>query len=571
MAFLSKQHIAALAPWDGVTLSRARERTVVLLVLLTFCTWTLSRGFRFPVAYATAHWLFNYSHGFVKRGFVGTLVRKLFYFKSPNEILNLIQTLSIGTLFIWALGFVFATRFAGDQAQASPKRRLFWLPAIAFFTSSFVAQAAFYSGYFDRFNELITIVAIVAVCKRRFLLLPFLFMLALSIHELFIVYGFPVVWSLLVLKLGVLRRTGEISRGRVLFVLTLTTVSTLVFYLAILLSQATLDNDTLAAIERDVFSLGVYEQTNEWWVMFHLKNDLLANFRAQAPGVWVLRLLNKDIAAEVLPTALYMASFVIVILFKTAYARYGVLFIPAFFTPMILHFVAWDTHRFSSFVTSHCFFALIGVVSVLKPRFDVGRPVVVVACLLFIAVLGYNLTSDFSLFGYYIMGKPIFIERQYPTREAFVNKPRLFFNSDFEDGTLENWERKGTILAHPKKGYNPFYPIGKHGYGTYDITQDVFTVGGDHPTGSLLSIPFTISHDTIIFSIAGGGYTRQTYVALEVDGKEVYRDIGQNAPQFIPRSWDVSAFRGRTARIRIVDRAKGPWGHIDADEFCYWP
>ncbi len=67
---------------------------------------------------------------------------------------------------------------------------------------------------------------------------------------------------------------------------------------------------------------------------------------------------------------------------------------------------------------------------------------------------------------------------------------------------------------------------------------------------------------------AGTGETGAgaTAVNLLVDGEVVRTASGRNSEQLEWVSWDVSPLRGRQARIEIVDRNSGGWGHVLADE-----
>ena len=88
-------------------------------------------------------------------------------------------------------------------------------------------------------------------------------------------------------------------------------------------------------------------------------------------------------------------------------------------------------------------------------------------------------------------------------------------------------------------------------------------VDGDGPTGTLTSPEFTIGRKFIAFTIGGGNYERHTCVDLLVDGKVVRSATGWRSDRLTPAYWDVTDLAGRTARIRLVDRASGDWGHIN--------
>ncbi|MHB8897904.1 MAG: glycoside hydrolase family 32 protein [Thermoguttaceae bacterium] len=95
--------------------------------------------------------------------------------------------------------------------------------------------------------------------------------------------------------------------------------------------------------------------------------------------------------------------------------------------------------------------------------------------------------------------------------------------------------------------------------------------GGDGTTGRLTSPAFKIERKRINFLIGGGGYEKETYLALLVDGRPVRTATGPNttpggseALQW--QSWDVGEFAGKSAVIQIVDGRTGGWGHINVDQ-----
>jgi sucrose-6-phosphate hydrolase SacC (GH32 family) len=86
---------------------------------------------------------------------------------------------------------------------------------------------------------------------------------------------------------------------------------------------------------------------------------------------------------------------------------------------------------------------------------------------------------------------------------------------------------------------------------------------GDSPAGTLTSPEFKIARKYIAFRIGGGDYERDTCINLLVDGKVTHRATGWRSDRLAPVSWDVSELRGRKARLEVVDRSSGDWGHIN--------
>jgi len=90
--------------------------------------------------------------------------------------------------------------------------------------------------------------------------------------------------------------------------------------------------------------------------------------------------------------------------------------------------------------------------------------------------------------------------------------------------------------------------------------------GGDGSVGTLTSPPFTVERKAINFLVGGGRHRNETCVNLLVDGKVVRSATGRDSEHLDWESWNVAEFAGRTARIEIVDRHTGGWGHINVDE-----
>jgi sucrose-6-phosphate hydrolase SacC (GH32 family) len=144
--------------------------------------------------------------------------------------------------------------------------------------------------------------------------------------------------------------------------------------------------------------------------------------------------------------------------------------------------------------------------------------------------------------------------------------------ADFEGDDYGSWRASGTAFGSaPAKGTLPGQmPVsGFQGQGLVNSF-----LGGDGPTGKLTSPEFTIERKFIRFLIGGGGYEKQTYMTLLVEGKVVRDATGPNtqgggSEQLEPAAWDVSELLGKTARIEIVDEATGGWGHINVDQIVF--
>ena len=154
---------------------------------------------------------------------------------------------------------------------------------------------------------------------------------------------------------------------------------------------------------------------------------------------------------------------------------------------------------------------------------------------------------------------------------AVAEQPDLVF-ADFEGDDYGGWHASGTAFgAGPAKGALPGQmPVsGFLGRGLVNSF-----LGGDGPTGKIVSPEFKIDRKFIGFLIGGGGYPRQTCLNLLIEGKVVRSAAGPNtqpggSEQLEPAAWDVSDLVGKIARLEIVDEANGGWGHINVDQIVF--
>ncbi len=140
--------------------------------------------------------------------------------------------------------------------------------------------------------------------------------------------------------------------------------------------------------------------------------------------------------------------------------------------------------------------------------------------------------------------------------------------ADFEGDDYGAWKATGEAFGRgPTRGTLPNQmPVtGYRGRGLVNSYHH-----GDDSTGTLTSPDITIRRRRINFLIGGGHYPGETCINLLVGGKVVRTATGtsrtpRDTEHLNWHSWDVSELEGKTARIEIVDRKKGGWGHITID------
>ena len=88
---------------------------------------------------------------------------------------------------------------------------------------------------------------------------------------------------------------------------------------------------------------------------------------------------------------------------------------------------------------------------------------------------------------------------------------------------------------------------------------------GDGPTGTLLSTQFTIRGDRLSFLIGGGCDIKTSRAELWVSGVVVASSTGECKETMREKVWNVTAWKGQTAQLKLIDNASSGWDHINFD------
>ena len=136
----------------------------------------------------------------------------------------------------------------------------------------------------------------------------------------------------------------------------------------------------------------------------------------------------------------------------------------------------------------------------------------------------------------------------------------------FEGDGYGDWKTEGTAFGlAPVPGKMDGLNADLTGYSQDSLACSAN--GGDVAKGSLTSPEIKITENYICFLIAGGKHPGKTAVQLLVNGKVVREATGQDSLQCRTEVWDVTEFKGKTAKIRLLDEEEGRWGIIAADQF----
>lgn len=173
------------------------------------------------------------------------------------------------------------------------------------------------------------------------------------------------------------------------------------------------------------------------------------------------------------------------------------------------------------------------------------------------------------------------------------------FNNDFETGDLTDWEEKTgeAFDFQPTWGDNPTarnrgqpskhqgdWWLGlaekyqgpdkgaKLGQKAGDMNKNAAGANApDLPQGTLTSIEFEIIGVSMNFLMGGGNHPWEVdpgpcCVNLVINGKVERTMTGSNTETMTRREWDVSELKGKTAKLVVIDKNSGGWGHPNFDD-----
>ena len=136
---------------------------------------------------------------------------------------------------------------------------------------------------------------------------------------------------------------------------------------------------------------------------------------------------------------------------------------------------------------------------------------------------------------------------------------------DFEAPSLAGWEGDSAAYRAGAQSYDGGLTDlrGHHGQGVLSSYGP-----DDTARGSLLSPPFVLQGRMLSLLVGGGSRKQRVGVELVVDDEVVQTSFGIESDFMFPALWDVSQYRGKTARLRLFDRSKD--AHVVVDRVLLW-
>ncbi len=146
--------------------------------------------------------------------------------------------------------------------------------------------------------------------------------------------------------------------------------------------------------------------------------------------------------------------------------------------------------------------------------------------------------------------------------ETYPHQEDIVF-ADFESGSYDGWDVEGNAFGTQPQTIDSIadYQGPINVQGTYIDNSHQRRDGGhgDKHVGVMTSKPFVIDRSYIRMLIGGGDHEWRTCVLLLIDDDIIHSATGRNNNQMHPITWDVRPYRGKTARIRIIDNETGSW------------
>jgi hypothetical protein len=562
-----------------------------MLLATGLLLFTLLRGLRAPNAYALGHWFFSYDLGIWRRAFIGSLFRPWWPSLSPQTAVYVIFAGGLAVALALLAIVWWLTWRSTRRGRALPGAAL---TLLACATAPSLVFAVHSSAYLDGFVFLLGAIATTCASRgspRALLLCALCNAIGPFVHEIYAVVALPAVaFAFCVHGALAPARRWPGRLGQAAAILAPGVISWVAVAWQPLFAGERYVALVAAFTRNRVVSLGdnhtlFYTFTTPFAENWH---KMLAGWRALGwshaiwltlPYLW-FGWLVAALGAIALPAAGVHR--------RRRWALVALLVIVPLL-PLLLHLMAWDLDRTSSYTGMTallCLLALLRTADHVRASASAAPSAFTAFALLVIAL---NLTGKIRLLDGSRAEIHSAVLSRLPAELARLRLPApfvrkrapLFPNADFEAGDLRNWTAAGeAFAAQPTCGDTPIsrgkmaVPEGRFWIGTFehDPRGDARTCQGDGPQGVLTSAPFVVAGDRLVFLVGGGADLATTYVSFhDAAGQELARFAGENNELMRQVVFDVSRHRGRHLTVRIVDAASGPWGHVNADDFGWAP
>ncbi|HXH99279.1 MAG TPA: PVC-type heme-binding CxxCH protein [Sphingobacteriaceae bacterium] len=165
-----------------------------------------------------------------------------------------------------------------------------------------------------------------------------------------------------------------------------------------------------------------------------------------------------------------------------------------------------------------------------------------------------------------------------------AKKGGRILNLNFEEGNLTDWTATGDAFTNSVISQDPS-PVHEKDM-KMGITGKYFLTSGgtkEHKkTGTLTSVPFSVTHPFAAFKVSGGSLQDTRVELVRADNNKVFFQItGTGRSTLQPVVVDLTTLLNKDIYIRIVDNETGvtsipyikpnTWAHINFDDFNFYP
>jgi hypothetical protein len=135
---------------------------------------------------------------------------------------------------------------------------------------------------------------------------------------------------------------------------------------------------------------------------------------------------------------------------------------------------------------------------------------------------------------------------------------------DFETEHLDGWVGDTAVFRAGKAALaDATAARGQHAGGLLSSLG-----GGNAGRGRLQSPEFTLEGSALSLLVGGGGRGKKTGVELVVADQVVESAQGNGSDFMYPELWDISAYQGKRARLRVFDTDRR--SHVLVDRVLLW-
>jgi hypothetical protein len=341
-------------PSDKFTMNTLSQKTTACFTrfgrpaLVIILVYSILRGLRFPNKWSTTHLLFNYDQGFVKRGLIGSLINKInvevFYsYDFAFALGMLILIINCRLLYLLAKEFM-----------ASSNMVVCLVPFVYFSSLApvFLSHTPVYAEHFGLAIVLVAFRIRKPLPRIAFALISFT--VIILVHEaMFLIFFPPVLISILLDQ--------EVKKDRL--TLSATAIcSVLLGALFLIVGNATISENSARIMHGDLQALADYKLRSEAFeVLFRDMKWTLSNMIGfwSIDGIFIELLNSLAVTLPVVVLFTFLSRKLLVTI--RAHPAFIALAVLSSLSPLILHLVSYDMHRWNTLAITSAFLTLFAV------------------------------------------------------------------------------------------------------------------------------------------------------------------------------------------------------------------